>query len=70
MRRFQLAFFDIFNANDSHNISFYILLSIYIYSTGIYTVSQKELITRGADDNTNQYYTKTEKTIQQKRFNI
>ena len=37
--------------------------------TFIYTGSQKELITRGAD-NINQYYSKTSKKIEQKGFNI
>ena len=36
----------------------------------LYTGSQKELITRGADDNINQYYAKTAKKIQQKCVNI
>ena len=35
----------------------------------IYTGSQKELITRGAD-NINQYYSKTSKKIEEKSFNI
>ena len=45
----------------------YALLSLYTYHKyDIYTGSQKELLTRGADSNINQYYAKTAKRYSKK----